>query len=541
MKTISTLILGMSISFGFCQAPTTPASTPPVYDAAKVISIYSNAYASGAGATNFTANWGQSTVFSKITVTGAAVGDSIIEMANFNYQGFELGKDIDVSSMLYLHIDVWTADETAFQIVPIEKGDAKEVAYIPTLTLNSWNSIDIPLTYFVNAGINVSDIFQFKFVGSGNTPPATKKTVYIDNLYFYNNSIIVDNTPPTAFTATKGAVTPFSIALILNATDDSGIIKYAITYGKTTVNSSGKSAVADTVVISGLTSATSYDFSVAATDPTGNIAANSPIAITISTATQAAPNTSAPSPTALAANVISIYSDAYTCGSGVTNYNSPWGQKTVFSKYTIVPGDTTLELANFDYQGFTLGTAVNASSMKYMHLDVWTADETTLQIFPICTTQTNGEQYFQPASLTLNSWNSIDIPLTYFTAKGLDMSSVFQIKLVGSGNTPPTPRKTVFIDNVYFYTIPLGIANVELSKAQMYPNPANNDLTVTLANSSLETNIEISNALGQAVYSSILSKGQNKIDINLNGLQSGIYFVKISNKDARVVRQLIKK
>lgn len=530
MRIISTFILAMSISIGYCQEPTTPAPTPPVMDAAKVISVYSNAYANGAGATDFNPNWGQSTAFSKVFVAGSTVGDTVLSLANINYQGFAFGNHIDASSMLYIHVDVWPIAQTKFSVFPIENGDAKEVSFDSTLTLNTWNSLDIPLSYFISNGINISDLFQFKFVSS------VKTTVYLDNLYFYNNSNTVDNTPPTLFTANIGKVTPFSTSFVVNATDDSGLLSYAISYGGKTTKGSGKSGINDTIVVTGLTPGTNYSFSISAKDPTGNEAANSPIVFDTMTLVLATPLTSAPTPTALAADVKSIFSDAYTNIPGYTNYNAAWGQSTYYSKFAIAPGDTALELGYLTYQGIEFGSHVDASSLNSLHLDVWTADETVLQIYPICTVKTNGDQFFQTKALTLNAWNSINIPLTYFTGLGLNVSDVFQIKLVGSST-----NKTVFVDNIYFYNnLSIGVAKIEVSEANVFPNPSSDNVTIVTGNSSLESIIEITNSIGQVVYSAIIPQGQDAKLVNVSNLSSGVYNVKIQNSESQIVKKLIK-
>ena len=75
-----------------------------------------------------------------------------------------------------LHVDVWTADGTTFQITPISSGPAEHLVSVSSVTQNAWNSYDIDLSDFT--GVDMSSVFQFKIVGAG--------TYYIDNLYFYD-------------------------------------------------------------------------------------------------------------------------------------------------------------------------------------------------------------------------------------------------------------------------------------------------------------------------------------------------------------------
>ena len=71
-----------------------PKAPTPTVPAAKVISIYSDAYTSVSGV-SFTPNWGQSTVVTPTTISG----DNVLIYSSFNYMGVEIGKSIDASSM----------------------------------------------------------------------------------------------------------------------------------------------------------------------------------------------------------------------------------------------------------------------------------------------------------------------------------------------------------------------------------------------------------------------------------------------------------
>jgi hypothetical protein len=94
----------------------------------------------------------------------------------------ELGSHVNAGTMTKLHIDVFTENETSLKITPISTGKEFLVSLAP-LVLSTWNSFDIALTSFT--GVVMSDVFQFKFEGSGG------KTVYIDNLYFHNGTTAV--------------------------------------------------------------------------------------------------------------------------------------------------------------------------------------------------------------------------------------------------------------------------------------------------------------------------------------------------------------
>ena len=153
------------------DAPTSAAPTPPAYDALKVISIFSEAYTNLDG-TNFNPYWQQSTVGS-IENYG---GNTVLRLLNLNYQGIELAGEVNAASMKYLHVDVWTKDETSLEIYPISRTTGEKKASLTPLKLGEWNSYNIKLSDIITAGFNLADLVQFKFIGAGG------HTLYIDNL-----------------------------------------------------------------------------------------------------------------------------------------------------------------------------------------------------------------------------------------------------------------------------------------------------------------------------------------------------------------------
>ena len=158
-------------------APIANAPSPSTRDAIDVISIFSDKYTDVADS-DFYPNWGQSTQYNLFELDG----EEILQYSNLNYQGIDIGSEIDASSMETLHIDVWTTDATSIDIYPLPNGVAPEDERFVTKTLEAdqWNSFDIPMSEFTDQGLPIDALKQFKFVGSG--------TVFIDNLYFYKAS-----------------------------------------------------------------------------------------------------------------------------------------------------------------------------------------------------------------------------------------------------------------------------------------------------------------------------------------------------------------
>lgn len=84
----------------------------------------------------------------------------------------------------------------------------------------------------------------------------------------------------------------------------------------------------------------------------------------------------------------------------------------------------------------------------------------------------------------------------------------------------------------------LGLQDVNIPTLNVYPNPANSQVTVTA--SSLIDRIEVSNILGQKVYENA-TVGSNQVTIDVADLQNGAYFVRVYSDNCMMTRKLIVK
>lgn len=148
------------------------------------------------------------------------------------------------------------------------------------------------------------------------------------------------------------------------------------------------------------------------------------------------PVTAAPTPTRDAANVISIFSDAYTNVAG-SDFNPNWGQATVTTQ-TAIAGNNTLSYAGLNYQGLQFGSNQNVSSYGFLHLDYYTVNSSSLKVYLISPGPVE-----TPYTLTTPTagWNSVDIPLSSFSPVALN--NLIQMKYDGNGD--------IFVDNIYFW------------------------------------------------------------------------------------------
>lgn len=492
---------------------TTSAPTPPTYQSGKVISIFSDAFTSLTG-TNFNPGWGQATVQSIIQV-GA---DNILKYSNFNYQGTEFTHVFPIATgMDFLHIDVWTETETKVDVFPIcWNGTGNEPEKFKSLNFGSadhgvWKSFDIPLTDFTSQGLTMTDVYQLKLVGTGG------KTVYFDNIYFYDSSTDVDSEAPTGFTATKGNVTAFDVELLLNATDNSGSVVYEISYGSdpTVLSTSGLSGVEKSYTVTGLNGSTEYSFSITAKDATGNTATNSPIVVT---ATTLASIPAAPTPLVSAEKVVSVYSDTYT---NLPAELQNWYANT-FSTVSL-NGNAALKNTSACCFGYNFnGGAIDITGMTKLHVDIYpeTLASMTLGI-------TGGGEFKKSnIALTANQWNSIDITLSELT--GANLASVAQVGFWDLNGT-------FYLDNLYFYNdTSTGLNDTEKgNKISLYPNPVKDMLTIAAQSDIKE--VVVRNLVGQTVMNVSVNGFEKSVD--MSSVAAGNYFVTVKMANGQVSTQ----
>lgn len=147
------------------------------------------------------------------------------------------------------------------------------------------------------------------------------------------------------------------------------------------------------------------------------------------------PAVAAPIPTRSAADVISIFSGAYTDVD--RNLNPDWGQATVVTEVNIA-GNNTLLYSGLNYQGIELSSSQDASGMDFLHIDYWTANSSVLNAFLI---STGPVETAYALNVPTSGWASVDIPLSAFSP--VDLADVIQFKFDGNGD--------IYLDNIYFY------------------------------------------------------------------------------------------
>jgi len=503
-------------------AEPTTAAPLPTESASKVISVFSDTYTSISG-TDFNPNWSQTTAVSTVQIEGNAT----LKYSNLNYQGTGLGSDINATGMDYLHIDVWTPNETSLSVYPISRSTAEKFVTLLPLNLNEWNSYDIPLTDFTSQGLSVADIFQFKFVGSNG------KIVYLDNIYFYNSSSTEDTEAPTAFTATAGTTTSSKITLLLNATDNSGAVTYEINYGDINVTTIGTSAEQKSYTITGLTPSTEYSFSIVTKDAAGNQSANSPIVLPVSTTAQITSiptidfetvgqdwswtifengdNAASLAAVLVNANTTGINSSANCFRFTVNTNGQPWA-----GLWSANIGEFTFAASNCMVKLMVNKNVLTPMTLKFENDDASVACE------------------IQHSNTIINDWEEITYDFTAHIGKTLTKIVLFP--------DFPSSRNGVgsinYMDNISFNSnVPVGLAKSSVEGISLYPNPVKDQMQIKSQYNISQ--VVIHNLLGQIVKVKTVNALETSID--LSQVPAGNYFVTIKDINGKVsIQKMIK-
>lgn len=100
-----------------------------------------------------------------------------------------------------------------------------------------------------------------------------------------------------------------------------------------------------------------------------------------------------------------------------------------------------------------------------------------------------------------------------------------------------------YVDNINITSGFVGLNEVSKNNnISLYPNPAQNNLSVVIENVQANGNISIVDAIGKSVYSTALEgKGKVFTNIDLTNISNGIYFVRVNSGNSVSVQKLIVK
>ncbi len=506
MRKVTLLLSIFCISVGYSQMPTTAAPTPPVRNATDVISIYGSAYTPITGVTT-NPNWSQTTVATEVQIAGNAT----LQYANFNYQGTDWAGNIqNISGFQYLHVDIWTNNQSP-NVYAISSGT--EVPHAISSVAGSWQSLDIPVAGLTG---NLNTVIQFKFDGG------TGGTIYLDNLYFWKSPPAIGTDATLSDLKVDGTTIP-------------GFNSSAISYAYNLIV--GTTAIPQITATPNDPLVTSVTITQAPALP-GNatvvvVSQNGTVTKTYTVSFAAILPNSSPTPTTSTSEVLSIYGDT----GGFTNVWMPDYNFGSNEGYPDLDPSSAVNQAvkmNFATAGYGQGTngVTDISAYNWLHFDYF-ADATSTQIRFIVIGN-NGSVVEYPYELTNTgsngtlvhgSWQSVDVPLSFFQGSGFTKSTFFQYKL---GTTSNLVSNIVYFDNIYFSmnkgTVLSTTGFDRGSVVSVYPNPSQNEWNIE-ATHPLQS-VQLFDILGKKVTAAIVVNGA-KVTIQASDLSKGIYFANL--------------
>ena len=248
-----------------------------------------------------------------------------------------------------------------------------------------------------------------------------------------------------------------------------------------------------------------------------------------------------PTPSTPDAEVLSIYGDT----GGFTNI---WSSDYSFGTTTIVDTDPSAVINNtlkMDFsvagygEGTVPGTVTDVSGYDYFHFDYWTSNATQIRMILIEEDGAVFEYFYElptEEAFVFDTWKSVDIPLTFFTAQGFSADKFFQYKL---GTLSDLDTGIVYFDNLYFTVNPgtiLSVTEFDATNFSVYPNPSNNNWTIKATRT--VNKINVFDVLGKQVLS--VYPNSSKTTIDASGLNTGMYFAKIDTDYGIKTVKLIK-
>ncbi len=258
------LMAGAMISSvnAFAQ-PTTSAPTPPELAKSKVISIYSDAYAS----TDFKfGEWESGSTYA-LEKIGDTDNVAKFTTTDLGYFGWEFSK-VNTAAMDKLHVDVYGDAAFSVRVVPITGG--AEVGQTIEVSAGKWTSVDLDTKVFADGGANLANVYQIKFDN------VKSQTFYIDNVYFWSTSTDVDTEAPAWVSEPTVAANSTSATISVNANDNvSTTLTYEVSetadFATVEATVNGKANETTEIALKGLSPKTDYTYYVRVKDMAGNV------------------------------------------------------------------------------------------------------------------------------------------------------------------------------------------------------------------------------------------------------------------------------
>jgi hypothetical protein len=249
------------------------------------------------------------------------------------------------------------------------------------------------------------------------------------------------------------------------------------------------------------------------------------------------PMTAAPTPTRLAENVISMFSNAYT-DVAVDTWRTDWSMASL--EDIMIEGNDTKKYTGLNFNGVeTIGANaidLTAAEMTHLHVDYWTPNMDTLQIKLVDFgmdgfgggNDTENEQKFVT---TKGQWVGLDIPLTDFA--GMAQTDINQFII----SARPAGTGTLYLDNVYYYKdITDGTNTPVVGLLEAFPNPVGT--TVSITSPDRMQSLTLFSITGQVVGK--WTPYTEQFDVEMGHLAPGNYVALVRTEQGLMTIKLLK-
>jgi hypothetical protein len=172
----------------------------------------------------------------------------------------------------------------------------------------------------------------------------------------------------------------------------------------------------------------------------------------------AGPSAIAPVPSIAEADVLSIFSDAYT-SIPVAEIRTEWSANATTSIYEITSGEDAIKgviQADDGYAGITFASSFDMTAHPTIHMDVWSPSLSNFRMK--FEDADDAIEYTVPISDT-NTWVGVDIAIADFKLEKGSIPEAANLAVFSGASAGQ-----VFIDNIYLHN---GEANVEKSDSSV--------------------------------------------------------------------------
>ena len=190
------------------------------------------------------------------------------------------------------------------------------------------------------------------------------------------------------------------------------------------------------------------------------------------------------------------------------------------------------------WAGTTLGTSSLATAIPFassntvLQAKVWSA-ASGIPVLLKVEDQTNAAIFVETlATTTKVGWDTLtfDFANPGPNTQALNFSSTYDVvSIFFNFNVAPSALETYYVDNVSFGPLVTGISEYNANPTfKVYPNPANDVITIDATLLNEVNQVVVTNAVGQVVLQKNVSAIDNKL--NVANFENGVYFMILSTE-----------